>query len=266
MKTFASYFDRVICLSMPQSTDRRAHIKKHFGSLGIEEYEFFDAVGPDHPEVAALYEGGRVHKYPPCFRCGQLACDDDDCNNVLIPEQVATCVSFLRLWRHILEAKIGTAMIVEDDVVFADYARKVVARALDLGLLDRTGIRGQAPTLVRMGWPACEEHQFTGEVTLHPGQDRDSNHCFAVNRAMCQKLLDEFQIVNTTADIYTHRIVGPMVRNFTLQPPLRRTCPIALVPSTPLSIPNANAFNTSSAITRSKSTRSRPSSRRCPDT
>ena len=220
MQNFASYFDRVFCLSMPQSQDRRAHIKKHLGALGIEGYEFFDAVGPDHPDVLALYENRRVLSYPPCFRCGELTCDLDDCNNVLIPEQVATCVSFLRLWRHILDRKIQTAMVVEDDVVFADYARKVAAIAMDRGLLDQTGIRGQAPTLLRMGWPAGDEHHFTGEVSLQSDQDRDSNHCFAVNAAMCRKLLDEFRGVDTTADIYTHRIVGPMVRNFNLQPPL----------------------------------------------
>lgn len=220
MRDFVRYFDAFFCLSMPSSQDRRQHIESHFGTLGIEGYEFFDAVGPDDPEVQELYASGRVAKYPPCFRCGELTCGSDDCNNVLIPAQVATCVSFQRLWRHILDRGIGTALIVEDDVIFTNYAPQVARVMLEQGFFDQIGLEEETPTLLRLGWTAGPDHQLKGQVSLGKDGVKMANHCFAVNRAMCQKLLDEFVRVETTADEYTHRVVGTTVRNFIIQPPI----------------------------------------------
>jgi hypothetical protein len=205
---------------MPESRDRRQHIETQFRASGIEHYEFFDAVGPDDAEVKELYASGRVAKYPPCFRCGELSCGSDDCNNVLVPQQVATCVSFLKLWRHILETGIKTALVVEDDVIFAKYAPKVARVVLDRGFLEQVGLKEDVPTLLRLGWTAGREHQLAGRIALTRDGVRMANHCFAVNRAMCRKLLDEFDRVETTADEFTHRVVGSTVRNFTLQPPI----------------------------------------------
>ena len=220
MRDFAQYFDGIFCLNLPSSTDRRQHIERHFHALGIEGYEFFDAVGPDDPEVKALYAKGKVASYPPCFRCGELSCGSDECNNVLIPEQVATCVSFLKLWRHILQTDINAALIVEDDVVFTDYAPQVVRAIQDQGFLERIGLKEDVPTLLRLGWTAGREHRLTGQIALAQGAIRMANHCFAVNRALCRILLDEFDRVETTADEFTHRVVGSTVRNFTIQPPI----------------------------------------------
>jgi hypothetical protein len=220
MRDFAQYFDGIFCLNLPSSTDRRQHIERHFHALGIEGYEFFDAVGPDDLEVKALYAKGKVASYPPCFRCGELSCGSDECNNVLIPEQVATCVSFLKLWRHILQTDINAALIVEDDVVFTDYAPQVVRAIQDQGFLERIGLKEDVPTLLRLGWTAGREHRLTGQIALAQGAIRMANHCFAVNRALCRILLDEFDRVETTADEFTHRVVGSTVRNFTIQPPI----------------------------------------------
>ncbi len=220
MREFANYFDAVFCLSMPSSTDRRQHTAKHLAALGVERYRFFDAVGPDDPEVRDLYANDKVAGYPPCFRCGELTCGSDQCNNVLVPAQVATCVSFLKLWRHILQSGITTALVIEDDVVFADYAPKVTEAVLREGFMERIGLREDVPTLFRLGWQAGKEHQSTGQIALAQGAIRMANHCFAVNRALCRELLDRFDRVETTADEYTHRVVGPTVRNFTLKPPI----------------------------------------------
>jgi GR25 family glycosyltransferase involved in LPS biosynthesis len=220
MREFANYFDAVFCLSMPASADRRRHIQKHLPAVGIERFEFFDAVGPDDPEVQRLYAEDKVARYPPCFRCGELTCGRDDCNNVLIPEQVATCVSFLRLWRHVLETGVNTVLVMEDDVVFADYAAKVSEAVLREGFMERIGLEEDVPTLLRLGWMLGEDHKLAGRVTLVQNGIKMSDPCFALNRAMCRKLLEAFDRVETTADEFIHRIVGSTVRNFTLQPPL----------------------------------------------
>jgi GR25 family glycosyltransferase involved in LPS biosynthesis len=150
----------------------------------------------------------------------RLACGRDDCNNVLIPAQVATFVSFMNLWRHILEAQVETALIVEDDVLFADYAPRISEMIVEHRLLDQVGIRREDPMLLRLGWAAGPDHRTTGRVDFKPNHIKMSDPCYALNRAMAAKLLDSFERVDTTVDIFVHQRVGSKVANFTLFPPL----------------------------------------------
>jgi len=220
MRQFAQYFDGLFCLSLPSSIDRRRYMTRQFHTLGIDRYEFFDATAKNDPAVARLYDSGKVACYPPCFRCDELTCGRDDCNNVLIPAQVATFVSFLNLWRHIVDARIETALIVEDDVAFLDYAPRVADAIIEERLLDQLGIRADTPTLLRLGWAAGSDHRASGRIGFKPGQIKMSNPCHAINRAMAAKLLAAFERVDTTVDIFTHKQVGPTVANYTLFPPL----------------------------------------------
>jgi len=220
MREFAQQFDGVFCLSLPASQDRRRHIANHFRAVGIERYEFFDATGKDDLAVAALYESGKVAGYPPCFRCGALSCGRDDCNNVLIPAQVATFISFVNLWRHILEAEVETALIVEDDVLFADYAPQLSKLIVEHKLLEQVGLRRKEPLLLRLGWAVGPDHRATGRVDFKANHIKMSDPCHALNRAMAAKLLESFERVDTTVDIFIHQHVGSKVANFTLFPPL----------------------------------------------
>jgi hypothetical protein len=220
MRKFTDYFDGLFCLSLPSSLDRRHYMTRQFRRLGIDRYEFFDATDKDDPAVTSLYDSGKVARYPPCFRCGELACGRDDCNNVLIPAQVATFISFSNLWRHILDTGIETALIVEDDVAFLDYAPRVADAIIQAGMLDLLGIRGNSPVLLRLGWAASADHRATGQIGFKPNLIKMSNPCHALNRAMVSKLLNSFDRVDYTADRFIHKEIGPTAANFTLFPPL----------------------------------------------
>ncbi len=220
MKNFANYFDRVLCLGLPRSTDRREHIARHLGQLGIDCYEFFDASGPEDPEVQALYAAGNVHQYPPCFRCGKLACGSDDCNNILIPEQVATFVSYLRLWRYILKTACQAVLVLEDDVIFTKYASQVAEAVMQNDILNRIGLRSSQPTLLRLGWAYGPEHRLTERVGVKKDEARSSNPCHAINRAMAKLLVESFETVDTTVDIYMHERIAARCANYTLHPPI----------------------------------------------
>jgi hypothetical protein len=139
---------------------------------------------------------------------------------VLIPAQVATFVSYLNLWKHVVDLKVGTALIVEDDVSFTDYAPQVASTIVDRGLLDQTGLWGDQPTLLRLGWAAGPEHRWSGRVELVRNYIQMSNPCHALNRAMASRLLEAFERVEMAVDGFTHRHVGSTVANFTLLPPL----------------------------------------------
>ena len=220
IKRFCEQFDRVYCISLPRSTGRRDYITGYFAELGIANYEFFDATDKDEAIVGRYFDDGLVQTYPPCFRCGKLTCGRDDCNNILIPSQVATFISYLRLWRKIRDANVGRALIVEDDVKFTDYAPEIAQAFVTHGGLDSISFVADKPVLLRLGWAVSDEHKGSEKPVVAKGLTRMSNPCHAITRALAVLLLERFVRVETTVDIYQHIVVGETVENYTLLPPL----------------------------------------------
>lgn len=217
---FFGQFERAFVISLPRSTDRRDYITKYFGELGIGNYEFFDATDHTDETVANHYASGLVATYPPCFRCHQNTCGRDDCNNVLTPPQVATFITYLRLWKEIVASNCRTALIIEDDVRFTDYAHEVTDVLIAEGSLHGTGLSEGKPVLLRFGWALSNAHQASSEVSLRQGAVMMSNPCHAINRAYAELLLSRFSRIDTTADIYQHQVVASAADTFTLFPPL----------------------------------------------
>jgi GR25 family glycosyltransferase involved in LPS biosynthesis len=213
-------FDAIICLSMPNDTERRNYIQQYFSELEIQNYQFFDATEADAPIVEEYYWQELVRRYPTCFRCNKLECGKEDCNNVLIPSQVATAISHKRIWEFILEHRLRNAIIVEDDIRFNDYAPLVLGKLSHLDAFQKEFQSHTDPCLLRLGWKLKEEHQYNGTVELSPNVIRMSNPCYAMNAAMARVLVENFHKVDTTVDVYTHRWMAPKYNNYTLFPPL----------------------------------------------
>ena len=116
-------FDQVYVISLPTSSDRRAHIQQHFAEIGLMRYRFINAYAADSKEVERAFESGQVKSYPKCFRCNKLRCENDDCNNTLIAPQVANFLTYLKLWGEIANAH-QRALVLEDDIVFEKHAER----------------------------------------------------------------------------------------------------------------------------------------------
>jgi len=217
---FFRQFDRVFCISLPGSIDRRNYITDYFKKIGVSDYEFFDATDKSEEIVSDYYSKGLVATWPPCFRCGKLTCGRDDCNNILIPPQVTTFITYLRLWKYIVNSDIGTALIVEDDVRFTDYAPHAVEAMVKGDVLAQAGFVAENPVLLRFGWALSGEHKATGNIALQSGVVRMSNPCHAITRSLARRLLDNFSRVDHTVDVYQHQQVGSEVANYTVFPPL----------------------------------------------
>ena len=220
IKQFCEQFDRVYCISLPRSTDRRAYITRYFLELGITNYEFFDATDKNDEIVRHYYDRGLVQTYPPCFRCGKLTCGRDDCNNILIPPQVATFISYLNLWRKIVAEDVGRALIVEDDVKFTEYAAEAAHALVNEAALGSIGFAADRAVLLRLGWAISDEHRSSTNPVIAQGLTRMSNPCHAITRTMAAVLLERFTRIETTVDIYQHIVVGETVENYTVLPPL----------------------------------------------
>ena len=211
-------FDRVYCVSLPRSTDRRQHATRELTTVGWGNFQFFDATDQDSPLVAEYRERGLVATFPPCFRCGQRVCE---ClNNVLIDPQIATFITFKRLWEEIVRDDVGVALVVEDDIKFTDYAPELIRNALTPANLQACSMTRDSAALLRLGWAKSPEHVWSNEFQFLRGAVRMANPAFALTRAMAGKLLQDFTAINCTADTYIHRKVGSDCVNHTLIPPL----------------------------------------------
>lgn len=220
IKEFCEQFDRVYCINLKRSVDRREYIKKYFSEIGIENYEFFDATDQTDEIVTQYFSSGMVMSYPPCFRCGKLSCGNEECNNVLIPPQVGNFISFLRLWRKIVDDNIGRVLVVEDDVRFTDYAEGTTSVMLKSDMLSKIDFVADKPILLRLGWAPTNEHRYSPTVALGKNMTRMSNICHGLTKAMAVLLLERFKKIETTSDIYLHYVVGSTVENYTVLPPI----------------------------------------------
>ncbi|MEP1554867.1 MAG: hypothetical protein ABJJ44_06030 [Paraglaciecola sp.] len=206
--------DQVLVVSLPDDTERRDHIAKHFSELGISEYQFINGVSHTSDAVKQCYLHNRVLPYPNCFRCNLPSCKCG--NNILIPQQVANWLAFKKAWVK-AAINVGLTLICEDDVVFYPGAMKWLASALD-----NIHINSNEPLLIRLAHSG-----LNSQVSLE-GIDRItltskmvmSNVAFVINQAMAKLLLNNFSNITTTSDIFIHRKIANLetVKAYTIDP------------------------------------------------
>ena len=211
-------FDRVYVVSLPQSVGRRAYVAEHLSAHGFAHFDWHDAFDPSHAEVRALFDGGRVHTFPPCFRCGLTSCGEVSCNNVLLPVQVAVFATHLALWRKIA-VRGECALIVEDDVRFHDAWRFVLPALRTAIQSSGLPFTADQRCLLRLGWALGPDHDQPGPVRYET-TIRMSNPCYAMTPAFAEKAVAAFSKVATTADIYLHAQLPEGIEAITVFPPI----------------------------------------------
>jgi|GEM_PF-61610 len=218
-QNFLQRIDKIFCLTLKESESRRSHAKKELDSLGISDFEFFFGTNKSDPIVQEFYDKDLVLQYPPCFRCGQLTCGKENCNNILIEPQVATFISHLNIWKTIILKNYSSALIVEDDIKFNDYALEVIEKIVKFSEI-KTLLNNEIPFLLRLGWALNQEHNYVYKTKMIPNFLKMSNPCYAINQKMAQVLIEKFEKIYTTVDIYLHQDIGLKYSNYTLLPPL----------------------------------------------
>ena len=213
-------FKKILCVSLPRSIDRREYIKDYFSSINISNYIFIDAVDKDDRVVKDHYKKKLVASYPVCFRCGAYFCNEENCNNILIPQQVATFLSHIKVWNYIKEEKLDTALIVEDDVVFTEKAVKGMSSIFNKHTFSQLSFYKNSEVLLRLGWAKGKEHDSLDKYQFVPDAIRMSNPCYALTDKMARLLIDEFRHIETTVDVFLHRNVAKKVKTYTIFPPI----------------------------------------------
>jgi len=209
-------FEEVLCIGRPDNLERRAHIHSEFCRVNLENYQFVDALNPDSEAVLALFASDFVKKYPPCFRCGQNACECE--NKCLFPAQVANWLSHMKAWQHVaIHDSSGLVLLCEDDVKFTDCVDSVIEAVFESTLVGKS-LADDRPVLVRLGWAWCADHLNDGPPQL-VNEVKMSNPCYAINQPMARSLLNSLTRIETTSDIYVHRVVGTKADHYTAMPP-----------------------------------------------
>ncbi len=210
--------DHVWVLSLKDAKDRRDRLPGHLAKFGISEFSWHDAFSPEAPEVQKLFDDDQVLRFPPCFRCGKLRCGDEACNNVLIPAQVANFAGYLALWKKIA-ARPQRALVLEDDVVFHSWAPRVfrrLAKEVDRGSLS---LDPAEPKLLRMGWAKSKDHRWYKPFRIKDAL-RMSNPCHIMTSAYAAAMLERFDGVKTTSDVYLHQDAPRPGEALTVFPPV----------------------------------------------
>jgi GR25 family glycosyltransferase involved in LPS biosynthesis len=212
-----NYIDNIYIINLKNNLERKKYIIEYFSKLKLNKYIFFSATNSRDKIVKTYYNQGKIFQYPPCFRCGRESCNCD--NNILIPQQIANWISFLRLWQKIAAFDAHkNFMICEDDVYFYDYWQN----NLDFFFTEfyPQNINSQEPFLLKLaqsGLPLTSSSQdpcITNKIVM-------SNVCYILNAKMAKFLLNTFGKIIHTSDVYVHQIIPliyPNLQIYTLEP------------------------------------------------
>lgn len=217
---FLGAFPKIYCLSLTSSTERRVYMERFIAQHQLNNLKFIDAATPESDDVTKLYEDSKVHTFPSCFRCGNLECGDSTCNNTLIPVQVATFASYIRVLRAFLASGEQYALFIEDDIKLTEHANVLCQQAISNGWVSESKLQHSEPALVQFGWALCDDHKINKQPSLSDFLGKMSNPAFALNKAMAEEILARFEKVDTTADIFIHRICANATNAKTFYPPL----------------------------------------------
>jgi len=211
-----SQFSEILCINLKRNNERREHIKKEFDRVGIPAYQIIDAYDKFSKEVDEVYHSDFVAKFPPCFRCGKEDCRCE--NKSLFRPQIGNWLSHIAAWRCVPQKSRNLTLICEDDIKFQGgiyESLQLVAESEEIhNCLERA-----EPVLIRLGWALCDDHKDGAPPHLTQ-QIKMANPCYAINAAMSNHLIDSLKKINTTSDIYIHRIIGSSINHYTVMPPL----------------------------------------------
>jgi GR25 family glycosyltransferase involved in LPS biosynthesis len=202
-------------VSLEQDIERRNHVKQHFSQIGINNYGFVDAVPSDDLTVKKMFLDGRVATYPNCFRCYQVQCECG--NNIIIPQQVANWLSFVKTWGKVAKSD-GWSLICEDDVLFFDSSIPL----LNQFLTEYLPAYEHKPTLIKLAHSGLDTNVSLSHLTSLFSNNRTvmSNVAHVMNSEMAQRLLESFDCIDTTSDIWVHKTMAEVedINDLTVEP------------------------------------------------
>ena len=215
---FNKVFDHIYVINLKKSVDRREHIVNEFKRVGIDKYEFFEAVAHDSEDVINLKKSGFVKEFPSCFRCLKDRCNCE--NNFLTPYQLGNWCSFIKLFHDILNNKYNFVLICEDDIIFSHQHKRIIDKLLSKQTFNSYRIDMKKPLLIRMGTAFNPDNHNSNANPMFLRNYSLCNPCFAINKEMAFVYLKYLKI-NYHSDVYFHQQIPKGIKGiqfFTMYP------------------------------------------------
>ena len=216
---FNNLFNNIYVLNLKESIDRKNHIENEFKRVGIDKYEFFEAVSYNSDEVKNLMKSNFVKKFPNCFRCNQKRCDCE--NNFLTCFQIANWCSFINIFKDILKNNYEFVLLCEDDIVFSNQHERIINKLLSKESFNFYNIDMNKPLLIRMGTAYNQENHNSNSSPIFLKNFSLCNPCFAINKKMAFVYLHYLKIIDYHSDVYFHQKIPKNisgVQYFTMYP------------------------------------------------
>ena len=215
---------KIYVINLKSCIDRKKHIIEEFKNIGVQNYDFFDAIEKNSNEVIEKMKSGYVKKFPPCFRCQNNLCNCD--NNVLINSQVGNWCSFIKIMNEIKEKEYepeDMIMICEDDLKFKDNSITNFNLMINLLNFDKYNIKLNKPILIRVE-DREKNREFLSTQELKMVKKKSmSNACFIINKLFAETFIKNLPKINTTSDIFIHYVLpkrDKSIQHFTIIPSL----------------------------------------------
>lgn len=202
---FFDYFDRVFILHLRGDESRLQNVNQLVADINSSNIEIVDAITPKSEAFLNSISNLPLKTFPPCFRCGVLKCEKEDCNNILIETQVACFQTHLIALKTAIDSNYESVLVLEDDVFLHSYAKELVESDETIKLL-HFSLSNESPKLLKLGWALNHHHQRKAAVSI-VDEDHNvmANPAYAYNRLAAKLLYTEMMKgVSHTADIIIH--------------------------------------------------------------
>ena len=216
---FNTLFDNIYVLNLKESIDRKLHIQTEFSRVGIEKYNFFEAVHYESDEVKNLMNSNFVKKFPNCFRCDKKRCTCE--NNFLTKFQIANWCSFINIFKDIINKNYNFVLLCEDDIVFSFQYERIINKLLSKESFVKYRINMSQPLLIRLGTAFNPNNHNLIIEPIFLKNFSLCNPCFAINKQMAIVYLYYLKIIDYHSDIYFHQKIPKNIKNvqyFTMHP------------------------------------------------
>jgi len=176
---FNNLIDNIYVVNLKSCKDRKEHIINEFKKVGINKYEFFEAIDKDSDEVINLMKTKFVMKYPPCFRCRKIKCNCN--NNVLVKSQIGNWCSYIKIMKKIVDNNYKKLiMICEDDIKFTNRGKNILNKIINIQNFKKYNINFNKPILIRAGSALNKNHTLRIQNPIMNKQKIMSNPCFFI--------------------------------------------------------------------------------------
>ena len=175
---------KVFVVNLKNAVDKRHHMEAQFQKLGIQNYEFFEAI--NGAELTPEFIADNVHDYPHCaLTLGEIGC----------------ALSHLEIYKKIVRENYACAMILEDDIALPNN----FAELLDSMEASMTCAEGKVVSLGRANKVTLLKKYYSfKEFGEYTAVTAFGTYAYLINFAGAKSLSEQLLPIKFEADMFMH--------------------------------------------------------------